>query len=110
MGTTEGQQAGRGAKNDDPESALHDFILEYAHSKGWLPVHSRMDRPSTVAVGVCDFILITPDNVYFVEAKRRGGKPTPKQQAFLTAVRCLGWPATVLHSREEFLAFMAGRQ
>lgn len=68
-----------------------------------------MDKPTTTAVGVSDFVLITPKTVYFVEAKKPGKKPTPKQQAFLTAVKCLGWPSAVVYSREEFLAFMQGK-
>ena len=100
----------RARPSDDPESELHDYILEYSKSRGWLAIHSRMDRPTTTACGVSDFILVTPENVYFVEAKRKGKKPTPKQQAFLTAVRVLGWPQAVVRSREEFLEFIQGRQ
>lgn len=96
--------------SDDLESVLHDYILKYAHDRGWLAVHSRMDLPTTTAVGTSDFILVTPRTVYFIEAKRRGGKLTPKQLAFLTAIAVLGWPQAVVHSQEEFLNFMEGRE
>ena len=94
------------AARADLESDLHDFILEHAHSRGWLCVHSRMDRPTTTAVGVSDFIIVTPKTVLFVEAKRPGKKTTPKQEAFLMAVRCLGWPTAVVHTQEEYLTFV----
>jgi len=68
-----------------------------------------MDKPTTTALGVSDFILVTPKSVYFIEAKRKGGKVTPKQQAFLTAIKCLGWPAAVVYSKEEFCEYMVGR-
>jgi hypothetical protein len=93
----------------DPESKLHDHILEYVHSRGWLAVHSRMDRRTTTAKGVSDFIIITPKTVYFIECKRKGGKLTKEQQAFLTAIRVLGWPEAVVYSTAEFDAFMAGK-
>lgn len=99
-----------GRPSDDPESALHDYILEYAHSRGWLAVHSRMDRPTTTAVGVSDFVLITPKTVYFVEAKRPGRKCTPQQRAFLAAVSVLGWPQAVVHDRAEFDAFISRQE
>ena len=95
--------------SDDPESALHDYILEYAHKRGWLAIHSRMDRRTTTARGVSDFILITPKTVLFVECKRKGNKPTDEQRAFLAAVRVLGWPGTVVWSKEEFELFMEGK-
>ena len=97
------------APSDDPESSLHDYILEHAHSQGWLAIHSRMDKPTTTALGVSDFILVTTQTIMFIEAKRKGGKVTPKQQGFLTAIRSLGWPSAVVYSQEEYLAFVQGK-
>lgn len=95
--------------SDDPESALHDFIINFAHARGWLAIHSRMDKPTTTALGVSDFILVTPNTVYFIEAKRKGNKVTPKQRAFLTAIKCLGWPSAVVFSKEEFLQYIESK-
>lgn len=88
------------------ESDLHDYILDVCRARGWLAIHSRMDRPTTTALGVSDFIIVTPKTVCFVEAKRKGGKPTPKQRGFLAAVGALGWPNAIVHSQEEFEEFL----
>ena len=85
---------------------MHDYILEYCHSRHWLAVHSRMDKPTTTALGVSDFIIVAPRFVAFVEAKRPGKKPTPKQLAFLHAIGSLGWPTAVVHSKDEFDQFI----
>lgn len=91
----------------DAESEIHDYILSYCHSRGWLAIHSRMDRRTTTAKGISDFICITPKTVVFVECKMPGKKPTPEQRAFLTAIRVLGWPNAVVHSIDEFDSFIA---
>ena len=92
--------------SDDPESALHDFIQEFCRKRSWLAIHSRMDKPTTTALGVSDFIIVTTNTVYFIEAKRKGQKPTTKQRGFLTAVGALGWPQAIVHSKDEFLQYM----
>ncbi len=90
----------------DLESDLHDSILEYCRGRGWLAIHSRMDKKTTTALGVSDFIIVTHNTVLFVEAKRKGNKPTPKQRGFLMAIEVLGWPQAVVYSMGEFLAFL----
>ena len=88
------------------EASLHAYIEEWWRSKGWLLVHSRMDRATTTAKGVSDFILVCPKTVLFVECKRPGGKPTKEQLEFLAHVRKIGWPNAVVYSKEEFHAFV----
>jgi hypothetical protein len=94
------------APGPDRESQLHDQVLEYCHSKDWLCIHSAMHRATTTAKGVSDFIVITPTQGYFLEAKRRGQKLRPEQAAFLAQVAKLGWPCGVIHSFQEFLTFL----
>lgn len=91
------------------ESDLHDDILEWVRVRGFLAIHSRMDRRTTTAKGVADFIIVTHRNVYFIECKRPGKKPTVEQAAFLAHVQKLGWPNAVVHSMQEFTEFMNGR-
>ncbi len=86
----------------DLEADLHDSILDFCKARGWLAIHSRMDKKTTTALGVSDFIIVTPKTVLFVEAKRKGNKPTPKQRGFLMAVSALGWPNAVVYSMSEF--------
>jgi hypothetical protein len=88
------------------ESSLHDYILDWCHSKGWLAVHSRMDKKSTQAKGVSDFIIVCPNTVAFIECKKRGNKPTKEQLSFLAHVKKMGWPNAVVYSKEEFHQFI----
>ena len=88
------------------ERDLHDDINDFCRARGWLVVHSRMDRPSTQAKGVSDFIIATTRSVYFLECKRHGKKPTPDQQAFAAHIRKLGWPGGVAHNMDEFKSIL----
>lgn len=88
------------------EADLHDKILDWVHKRGWLAIHSRMDRRTTTAKGVSDFIIITPWNVFFVECKQPGKKTTTEQAAFLAHVDKLRWPNAVVHSMKEFVEFI----
>lgn len=90
----------------DRESDLHDQITQFCRSQGWLVVHSRMDRPTTQAKGVTDFIIITPTTVLFIEVKRPGQKLSPDQQAFRAAILKLGWPHATVYSFEDFTNFL----
>lgn len=88
------------------ESELHEKIAEYCRLKGWLAVHSRMDKPTTQALGVTDFIVVRPCTVLFIEVKRKGRKPTMEQLAFGAQIKKLGWPHAVVYSFQEFLNFV----
>lgn len=87
----------------DRESELHDQILDYCKGKGWLCIHSRMDRKSTQQKGVSDFIVVTPISPYFVEAKRRNQKLRPEQAAFRAQILKLGWPHAVVYCLQDFI-------
>lgn len=91
------------AQSPNLESDLHEQILDYCRSKGWRAVHSRMDKKTTTDLGVPDFIISAPGRVFFIEAKRKGRKPTPEQLAFMAHVRNHGHPCGVVYSFQEFL-------
>ena len=98
------QPAGPGP---DREAQLHYQIQEYCLARGWLPIHSRMDKPTTQALGVSDFVIVTPKTVFFVECKRPGAKLTPPQLAFAALVRKLGWPWRVVYNYQDFRDLVA---
>jgi hypothetical protein len=102
------RQSERSASPGRPllESDLHDEIMEFCKARGWLCVHSRTDKKTTTAKGVCDCIIVTPKIVAFVECKRKGNKPTLEQLAFLRHVQKMGWPNAVVYNMSEFLVFM----
>lgn len=91
--------------SDSLEAELHEEIMQYCRLRSWIAVHSRMDKRSTVAKGVTDFIIVTPQTVMFIECKRPGKERTEEQLAFAQAVKTLDWPYAVVHTFQEFLEF-----
>jgi len=90
----------------EQESKLHQQILDHCRQQWfpWLPLHSRIDRASTVAVGAADFVILLPNGkVVIAECKRKGSKATPAQLAFIAHCKKLGHIAGVVWSFEEFL-------
>ncbi len=91
------------------EADLHDQILDYCKDKGWICVHSRMDRPSTNQVGTVDAIVATDDGrTLWVECKRAGGKLTPAQNAFIHWLERNHQQVCVVRSLEQFVMFTKG--
>ncbi len=104
----------RNWKRDHPQSAcpdavehesdLHTQIEDELKRRGWYYVHSRMDKPSTVAVGVPDFCIAADGGrAFFIEAKGRRTKVTPKQAGALLMLGNLGHKAALVRSFTEFL-------
>lgn len=96
------------------ESDLHDQILAECRRRGWLAIHSRMDRKTTTACGTFDFIILTDiirygdvsQTVLLVEAKTRTGKLTVAQQALHAHARKLGHTVHVVRSFDDFLKLL----
>jgi hypothetical protein len=89
--------------SDQPEAKLHDDIIAECRTRGWFVVHSRMDRPTTTALGVTDFIIALPAGVtWWVEAKRKGKKPTPAQMGVGVMLKHLAHRHAVVYSIEQF--------
>lgn len=86
------------------ESELHDEIIQYCKSRGWFNVHSRMDRASTQAKGIPDFLIAMPHGVtWWIECKSKGGKPTKEQQDVHAFLHHLGHRYALVYSFQEFL-------
>ncbi len=91
------------------EADLHERIEAYCKGKGWLVVHSRMDRPSTVAVGMTDFVIAADGGrVFWVECKRKGSKPTPAQLGTIAWLQKLGHKSAICWSMEDFVKLVRG--
>ncbi len=92
------------------ERGLHEEILLECSARGWLAVHSRMDAPSTVSIGCPDFVILRDGGrTLLVEAKRRDGKLSVAQRAWLAWASKLGHPAGVVRSFSEFLQLAEGK-
>ena len=89
------------------EAELHQEILDYCRGRGWPVVHSRMDRPSHLAIGTPDFVIARGGGMtLWIEAKAKRNKPTMEQRAWLAALKRVGHPAYVVYSFDEFLAIV----
>lgn len=89
------------------EADLHGQIIEYCRGRGWMALHSRMDKPTGRLMGEPDFIVFAEfPKLYLVECKRPGGKLSPVQQQTLAWLTKLGWANHVVISYEEFLAIV----
>jgi hypothetical protein len=63
-----------------------------------------MDRETTTACGVCDFIIFADSGVVItIECKSRAGKVSPPQLGFIAAMKKNGHQVHVIKSFSEFL-------
>lgn len=80
--------------SDEPsksEKMLHNQILAYCRSNGWLVIHSSMAHKTHSTLGTPDFICLLPGGrVLMAEAKTRTGKLSPAQIAFAAKAGELG--------------------
>ena len=89
----------------DNEGGLHDMIEAELKRRGWYYIHSRMDRKTTTAKGVPDFVIAGPDfQTYWIEAKGAKTKITPEQQGAVDWLVKLGHKAAFVRSFSEFLS------
>lgn len=93
-------------KTTKREADLHNEILEYCRSKGWVAIRSIFGRKSTMLPEGCsDFIIVAENRVRFIEVKTKS-KQTLEQQCFERQVEKLGHGYIIVHSIEEFAATM----
>lgn len=94
------------------ESELHKQINDECSRRGWLVIHSRMDKKTTNGVGTPDFVIYGSQGssegtqypvVFTVEAKSRTGKLRPEQAAMIAQAARFGHTIHVVRSFEEFL-------
>lgn len=91
------------------ESKLHEQIIAECRRRGWYYVHSRMDRRTTTALGVVDFIIAADGGrTFWIEAKARNKKPTREQAGAIHWLANLGHKSIVVHNLDGFLAAVVG--
>jgi hypothetical protein len=80
------------------ESKLEAKCVEYARERGgWIGV-KIVDR-----VGIPDRVFLGPaGEVFFVEFKQRGRKPSPKQRLAIANLRARGFTVEVVTSHATF--------
>ncbi len=73
------------------ESTLQRHISTYCRMQGWVAVRSRMDCPTTIQRGVCDFIIFADrGRVFLLECKSKTGRLTEDQKRFAEDMARLG--------------------
>ncbi len=86
------------------EKDLHDAILAECRHRGWITIHARMDRPSTLEVGSPDFIILgSRGRVFIIEAKSKTGKLTKAQQILRAWAHKLGHEIVEVRSVAQFM-------
>ena len=101
------------------EKGIQDAILAHLRRIGWRAIrHNSGAAVSGVgaarrfikfndAPGHSDISGVAPGGrAYFIEVKRPGEKPTPKQQIFLESMSAAGAHTAVLHSLDELFEFV----
>lgn len=89
----------------DQESKLHDQIIAFCNEQWprWKFIHARMDQRSTIALGAQDFTIFRPDGrLLMVECKKKGGKLSPEQSAWVMEMALLGHIVYTIRSMDEF--------
>ena len=93
---------------DGLESKLHEKIEQELIRRRWYYVHSRMDKKSTQAKGIVDFVIAAPNGVtYWCEIKRKGGKLSLEQNISRHILVGLNHKHETIFSFEQFLKFVS---
>jgi len=98
-----GVESAHRGRRAESESDLHEAMMEFCRSKGWLFFHGSMAHRTRRRIGEPDFIIVGDGGrVWFVEVKRPGQKLTTEQAATLAWLVKLGAKAAVVTSLDEF--------
>lgn len=105
------QNSRRMALSDEPvtkESDLHQDIIDLCKRRGWFYVRSRMDRRTTQAIGVPDFIVAADGGkTIWIECKAKGNKPSSEQLATITFLKAKGHAAAICYNMADVMELVA---
>ena len=108
------RNAGRVPQPSEPvekESDLHDDIIRFCRAHGLYYVHSRMDRATTQAKGVSDFVIAVDGGVtVWIEAKAKRGKVTTEQLATIAHLKRLGHAAAICYNMADVIDLISTAQ
>lgn len=89
----------------EAEEELHNEIIDYCRTHGWVYYHGSMAHRTRRTVGEPDFsIRADRGRVFDIEVKRPGETLSPHQLANLIQCERLGHTVHVVRSMDEFLA------
>lgn len=86
------------------ESKLHQDVLAYCRTHGWICFHASMVHRTYSTIGTPDCIIIANDGRWFlIELKTRTGKLSTEQAALAFWAARLGTTIHVCRSMEDFV-------
>lgn len=86
------------------ERDLHNRIIDFCRSKGWIYLHGSMAFATARTVGEPDFtILADRRRVFFIECKTEMGKLSLAQQSLHAWAKKLGHDIHTVRSFDDFL-------
>lgn len=94
------------ALRETGKGGLHEQIMDYCDARWpkWVYVHSRTDQPSSVSVGLPDFVIALPNGkTLWLECKAKGGKLTTEQLAWKLKLEMLKQHYACVYSFQEFV-------
>ena len=95
----------------EKESDLHDDIIRFCRAHGLYYVHSRMDRATTQAKGVSDFVIAVEGGLtVWIEAKSKRGKVTTEQLATIAFLKRLGHAAAICYNMADVIDLISTAQ
>lgn len=90
------------------EKELHRQIEQFLRMKGVRAiVHSRMDRKTSQAKGVPDFLFCVSGHPMAVECKVGDNKLTPEQMRWIEDMHADGWETALVTSLEQFIGLFS---
>lgn len=97
----------RSSPSIEREADLHEQIEGQCRLMGYFYVHARMDRPTTVGIGVPDFVIALPSGkTLWIECKAKSKKLTTEQAAAQAWLRKAGHVAETVWTFSEFMAIV----
>jgi hypothetical protein len=91
-------------KGVSKESDLHNDIIAFCKSKGWIYFHGSMAHRAMRTRGECDFqILADRGRVFFIERKTKTGKLSSEQLGLQMWAEKLGHKIHLCRTMDEFL-------
>jgi hypothetical protein len=85
------------------ETDLHNQIIEFCRSRGWIYFHGSTAHRTFRVTGEPDFtVLADGGRTFFFECKAKDGKLSPQQQAVIAWAEKLGHRVHVVYSIGQF--------
>lgn len=100
------------SETESPFTVTDEISQQHEPFKKWLNYHklvyinARSDKPSTIAKGCFDFIVVRGDKVVFIEFKRKGGVLSKDQEGWKMMLEFNDTPNMVAYDVNDAIQFV----